>query len=199
MSGAGLAAQRLAIEVEVRRRDWELLDVVEDAGFSGRDLRRPGIQAVLGALASGEAAALVVAKVDRLSRSMLDFASLMDRSSRQGWVLVALDLGVDTSSPTGEAMANMVGVFAQLERRLIAQRTREALAAKRAAGVRLGRPRSVPDAVVARIRAERASGATLRAIALGLDRDGEPTGQGGRRWHPGTIGAILQSMDNRDD
>ena len=112
-SGAGLAAQRVAIEAEASRRGWALLDVVEDAGFSGRDLRRPGIKAVLEALRSGRAAALIVAKVDRLSRSMVDFTALMDRSSREGWALVALDLGVDTSTPSGEAMVNVMATFSQ--------------------------------------------------------------------------------------
>jgi DNA invertase Pin-like site-specific DNA recombinase len=68
-------------------------------------------------------------------------------------------------------MANMVATFAQLERRLISQRTKEALAMKKAAGVRLGRPPTVPKAVVRRIQRQRARGDTLRPIADGLNRD----------------------------
>ena len=79
----------------------------------------------------------MVAKLDRLSRSMLDFAALMNAAQKQGWALVALDLGVDTSTPYGEMMANVLATFAQFERRLISQRTKEALAQKRAAGVQL--------------------------------------------------------------
>jgi DNA invertase Pin-like site-specific DNA recombinase len=73
----------------------------------------------------------VVAKLDRLSRSMIDFTGLMAKAQRQGWALVALDCAVDTSTATGEAMANMLATFAQFERRLIGQRTREALAVGR--------------------------------------------------------------------
>ncbi len=193
-SGTGLTAQRAAIEVETVRRGWTLLATVEDAGFSGRTLRRPGIASVLTALASGQATALVVAKLDRLSRSMLDFAALMERSSKEGWSIVALDLGVDTTTPAGEAMANVMATFAQFERRLIAERTREALAAKRARGVTLGRPVVLSDAIADRIATERAAGRSLRQIASALESEGVPRVHGGDRWHPSTIRAVLQRV-----
>src|SRR6266567_961706 len=112
-----------------------------------------------------EAGALVVAKLDRLSHSMLDFTALMAKASRQGWALVALDCAVDTTTPAGEAMANVLATFAQFERRLIGQRTREALAIKRTEGVRLGRPPVLPQKVRTRIHAERAEQRSLAAIA----------------------------------
>src|SRR6516165_9307386 len=102
MSGAGLQAQRAAIAREARRRGWELVETIEDRGYSAKDLRRPGVQEALRALEAGEAKALVVAKLDRLSRSMLDFASLMATAQKQHWALVALDVAVDTSTPAGE-------------------------------------------------------------------------------------------------
>jgi DNA invertase Pin-like site-specific DNA recombinase len=122
-SGAGLEAQRTAVLSEIERRGWNLLEVIEDAGFSGSNLKRPGIKRALEVLKTRSADALVVAKLDRLSRSMIDFADLMQRSTNEGWALVALDLGVDTSSPAGEAMANVLATFAQFERRLIGERT----------------------------------------------------------------------------
>jgi DNA invertase Pin-like site-specific DNA recombinase len=146
-SGAGLEAQRQATVAECRRRGWQLVEVLEDAGYSAKDMRRPGVQQALRVLNAGEASALVVAKLDRLSRSMLDFTALTANAQKQSWALVALDCAVDTSTPAGEAMANMLATFAQFERRLISQRTREALAVKKAAGVRLGRPARVPQAV----------------------------------------------------
>jgi DNA invertase Pin-like site-specific DNA recombinase len=76
-------------------------------------------------------------------------------SRKQGWALVIPDLDLDTSTPMGEAMANMAGVFAQFERRMIGQRTREGLAVKCAQGIRLGRPRSVTDATSKQIRKRR--------------------------------------------
>src|SRR5450631_4374016 len=150
-SGAGLAAQRTAIEAECLHRGWHLVEVIEDAGYSAKDMKRPGVQIALETLRRGDAGALVCAKLDRLSRSMLDFTAVMATATREKWALVALDCAVDTTTPAGEAMANVLATFAQFERRLIGQRTREALAAKRASGVRLGRPVSLPVAVRERI------------------------------------------------
>jgi DNA invertase Pin-like site-specific DNA recombinase len=193
-SGAGLAAQRAAIEGECQRRGWRIIEVIEDAGYSAKDLRRPGVQAALEALGRGEADALVVAKLDRLSRSMIDFTRVMAKAQKQGWALVALDCAVDTTTPAGEAMANVLATFAQFERRLIGQRTREALAAKRAQGVRLGRPRQLPIRVVKRIGRARERGETLAAIADRLNHDGVPTAHGGARWYPSTVRAVLGSQ-----
>ena len=189
-SGAGLEAQRQAIIRECERRGWELVDTIEDRGYSARDLRRPGIQAALDALNDGSAEALVVSKLDRLSRSMLDFTALMARAQREGWALVALDCAVDTTTPAGEAMANVLATFAQFERRLIGQRTREALARKREQGVKLGRPRTLPARVVKRIKRERDAGHSYRAIADALNSDGVATAQGGRQWWPATVRAV---------
>jgi DNA invertase Pin-like site-specific DNA recombinase len=192
-SRAGLEAQRTAILAEAHRRGWDEAEVtfIEDAGFSGKNLDRPGIETALDALRHRKADTLVVSKLDRLSRSLVDFAGLMDRASREHWALIALDLNVDTSTPAGEAMAAMLATFAQFERRLIGERTKSALAVKKAAGVRLGRPRLIPAEIVARIVAERLSGATLRAIADGLNRDGIPTAMRGRQWWVATVQGVL--------
>src|SRR6059058_3829787 len=82
-SGAGLEAQRQAIVSECERRGWQLVDVIEDAGFSAKDLKRPGVQEALRVLQAGDASALVVAKLDRLSRSMLDFTRVMATAQKQ--------------------------------------------------------------------------------------------------------------------
>ncbi|MBA3877399.1 MAG: resolvase [Anaerolinea sp.] len=194
-SRLGLDAQRAAILADAHRRGWDRGEVtfVEDAGYSGKDLKRPGIEAALSLLGLREADALVVAKLDRLSRSLVDFAGLMDRARREQWALIALDLAVDMTTPSGEAMASMLALFSQFERRLVGERTRAALAAKRAKGVRLGRPRLIPDDVVRRIVEERASGATLRAIVDGLNADGVPTALGGRSWYVSTVQSVLRS------
>jgi DNA invertase Pin-like site-specific DNA recombinase len=194
-SGAGLAAQRAAIRRACEERGYELADLVEDKGFSAKSLERPGITRVLEQLEAGGAGGLVVAKLDRLSRSLLDFAGLMERARRQGWALVALDLGVDTSTPAGEMMANVLATFAQFERRMIGQRTKDALAQKRAAGVRLGRPRSLSDEVVQRIIEQRAGGLTLQSIADGLNDEGVPTAQGGALWRPSSVRVVLTSVE----
>lgn len=121
---------------------------------------------------------------------MLDFAGLMDRANREHWALVALDLGVDTSTPSGEVMAGVLALFAQFERRLIGQRTRDALAQKRLAGVRLGRPTSIPAAVSGQIVDWRAAGLTLRGIVERLGHEGVPT-VSGRGWQISTIQRVL--------
>lgn len=193
-SGAGLEAQRSAIRGECERRRWHLLELYEDTA-SGRAIAgRSGLRAALSALDGRVAAALVVAKLDRLSRSLLDFSALMEQSRRRGWALVALDLGVDTTTPSGEMMANVLAVFAQYERRLVGIRTREALAVKRLQGVRLGRPSVLSTSVVKRIHRERARGRSLAAIAARLDRDGVPTAHGGVRWYVSTIQGVLRSQ-----
>lgn len=196
-SGAGLSAQRASILAEAEHRGWHIVDIIEDAGYSAKDLRRPGIQRALEALKWDEADVLVVSKLDRLSRSLMDFTALMDRAQREGWGLVALDLGMDMGTPTGEAMANMMATFGQLERRLIGQRTKEALAQKRKAGVILGRTPTMAPEVRERIASERIAGRTLAAIAAGLNEDNVVTAQGGRQWYPSTVAAALRSASRK--
>lgn len=191
-SGLGLDAQRATINDECRRRGWELVEVFEDAGASGKSLAgRPALQEALNAVRSHRASALVVAKLDRLSRSLLDFAALMEDARTEGWALVILDLGVDTTTPSGEMIANVMATFAQFERRMIGQRTKDALAVKKRQGVKLGRPRSVGEDAIRRIRRERKAGKSLRKIADRLNEDGVPTGHGGAKWHASTVRAML--------
>lgn len=185
-SGLGLDAQRRTIAAEAERRGWEL-DWYADEGRSARDLNRPGLTAALRALRRHEAEALVVAKLDRLSRSVPDFAGLLADAARQRWAVVALDLGVDTTTPTGELVAGVMMQFAQWERRIIGQRTADAMAEARARGARFGRVRAIPEDVAARILAARHAGWTYAAIAADLDADEVPTPGGGARWHASTV------------
>ena len=194
-SGAGMAAQRTAIEDATRRRGWVLVAILEDAGVSGKSTKkRPALEAATALIEAGGADALVVAKLDRLSRSMLDFLTLMDRARKNNWAIVLLDVDFDMTTPTGELMANMLAAFAQFERKIIGQRTRDGLAQKRAQGVQLGRPRKTPDAVLRRVMREREAGASFGAIARGLNDDAIPTAQGGSRWYPSTVRALLSRV-----
>ena len=186
-SRTGLEAQRRAIAAACKRRGWQLLELVEDAGFSANERKRPGIEEALRVLESADAQALVAAKQIGLSRSLLDLASLVASAQKQGWALVALDCALATTTPAEEASATLLATFAPCERRSISQRTREALALKRSQGVRLGRPPTMSPYVIERIRRERAAGNSLAAIANGLNADRIPTAQGGRRWYPATI------------
>lgn len=194
-SGLGLRAQRSAIRAECNRRGLSLLVVHEDAGASAKTLDRPGMSAALDDLERGQGDVLMVAKLDRLTRSVHDATGLMDAAARAGWGLVALDINVDTTTPQGEVMANVMATFAQFERRLIGQRTRDALAAKKAQGVRLGRPRGMTDDVRQQIVASYLSGHGWTAIARELNAAEVPTAQGGSRWYPSTVRAVYASVE----
>lgn len=192
-SGLGVEAQRVAVSAEVGRRCWVEVAEKADLGASGKGMSgRAGLQDALAMLSSGEADALVVAKLDRLSRSLLDFANLMALAKKQGWNLIALDLGIDLTTPAGEFMAGVVASAAQWERRIIGQRTKDALAVRRAEGVRLGRPPSIDEVIVDRIVSESREGISMAEIARRLTAEGVPTARGGRSWYPSTIQAVLR-------
>lgn len=182
--GAGLDAQRSAVRAAAEARGLTLLAIHEDTG-SGARTDRPGLAAAMSDLTERRAGVLLVAKQDRLTRSLFHLADLLDRSAREGWALVALDTGTDTGTPNGRMVAGITGVIAEWERHRIGERTREALAERRAAGVRLGRPLTVTDDARRRVVELRAAGLSWRALADALDAEGWPTGQGGR-WHPTT-------------
>ncbi len=192
-NGYGMAAQHDAIEAECSRRGWRLLRIEEDAASGKTTKKRSGLARAIATCERGEASALVAAKADRLSRSVIDFANLLQQAQKGGWNLCVLDLGIDLATPMGEAMANMAMVFAQLERRLIGQRTIAGLSVARARGVRLGRPRSLRAQTVRRILRDRSAGLSLRAIADGLNARAVPTAQNGARWYASTVAAVLRS------
>lgn len=189
-NGASLDAQRATLTAEARRRGWAV-EVVADEGLSAKSLNRPGLLSALVRLDAGEADYLLAVRLDRISRSVADFAGLLDRSARKGWGLVMLSPNLDTTDAAGRFTANVLASAAQYERELIAARTREGMAQRKAEGVKLGRPRTMPPAVVARIATERAAGRSLQAIADGLTADGVPTAQGGARWYASTVKGVL--------
>jgi DNA invertase Pin-like site-specific DNA recombinase len=196
LSGLGLAAQEEAIRRECERRGLSVIAVQTDAGVSGKSLLRPALTAALEALDAGQGSILMVAKLDRLTRSVHDATGLMAAAERGDWGLVALDAPVDTTTPQGAALAQVLAVFAELERRLIGERTRAALAVRRSQGVRLGRPRNLPQSVVTRIVEARRNGVTLKAIAADLNSEGVPTAQGGRCWYPATVRHVALAAED---
>ncbi len=190
-SGLGLDAQRTAIQAECDRRGWTLVAMIEDAGVSGKTMTRPGMVRALEALARGDAGGMIVAKLDRATRSTIDAARLLALSEREGWKLVALDLGLDPTTPAGELVATIMAAVAQWERRAIGVRTREALAVKRAQGVRLGRPTVLAADVAARLVSAHKAGAGWSEIARKLNSEGIATAHGGSQWHPSTVRAVV--------
>lgn len=166
-----------------------------DDGYSGAKANRPALQDALQGLRDGTYETLVSAKLDRLSRSVVHLGSLLEQAEAEGWSLVLLDFDVDTSKPTGRLVAHVLAAVAEFERQRIRERTREALAQVKAQGTRLGRPRQLPDDVVARVEASREDGWTLARIAEDLNDDEVPTAQGGRQWWPSTVAGVLKSIE----
>jgi DNA invertase Pin-like site-specific DNA recombinase len=191
--GASLPAQRAALTADAERRGWDI-EIVADEGLSGKNLNRPALQAALQRLDAGEADILLAVRLDRVSRSVADFAGLLDRSIKRRWALVLQSPNIDTSDPAGEFTANVLASAAQYERRLISVRTREGMAQRKLEGVRMGRPRSLPDDVLGRISTARAAGLSFGKIADSLNADGVPTAQGGVRWYPATVSGIIKSL-----
>jgi DNA invertase Pin-like site-specific DNA recombinase len=190
-NGHGLDAQRDAISAVCAARGWRLLDVHEDVAGGGTTNGRHGLADALARLERGEAGGLVVAKLDRLSRSVIDAAQTIDLFRRRGWNLVILDLGLDLSSPMGEMAANMAAVFAQFERRVIGERTKAALAAKRARGEKLGGLPQIAAIVEHKVLSLRERGLSMAAIADELNASGVPTVKDGARWHASTVQRVL--------
>lgn len=193
-SRAGLESQEATIRAEVAHRGWELLEIRSDVA-SGKSLRhRPELGRTLRDLQAGNADALVVAKLDRLSRSVLDFAGVMETAQEQQWSLVVLDLGVDTTSTNGKLIAHIMIALAQWERELIGDRTRAALRAVRARGTQLGRRSGVDDQTIRLIRVLRNSGTSWQRIADTLSNEGVATAQGGQ-WHAATVRKLYMSSN----
>jgi DNA invertase Pin-like site-specific DNA recombinase len=211
-SGLGLDAQRAAIEAEAARRNWHVTWYVDEAA-SGKSLDRPELAKALAALRTGKIVtpralnkvakpqgfskpqALVVAKLDRLSRSLVDFAHVLEQARKQQWALVALDLGVDTTTPAGELVANVMAAVAQWERRVIGQRTSDALRARQANGLPVGRPRSVSDDCLDQLVALRDSGLPFAAIARQLNDSEIPTATGNGNWTGWTVARMLNNHE----
>jgi DNA invertase Pin-like site-specific DNA recombinase len=189
-SGLGLDAQRADLQRAGDYQDWEIAELVCDEGISGKDLNRPGLKHALELIATGQADGLAVAKLDRLSRSVIDAGMLAEWFEDAGARLVALDLNIDTSTPSGLMVLHVLSAVAEWERLTIAARTRDGLAALRAKGMPTGRP-AVADipALADRIGLMRAQGLTLQAIADALNAESIPTIRGGTHWRVSSVQA----------
>lgn len=193
-SGLSLEAQAATLRGEATRREWLVVAELVDEGSGKRGSIRPNFLEARRMLRDGEADVLLATRLDRMSRSVVDFASLMAAAQDEGWQIVALDLGLDTSTTTGRMVAHILAAVAEAEREVIGQRTSAALLAKRARGEHVGRRSALSSATRRRIVSERAAGHTLARIAAELNADHVPTGQGGGRWHPSSVRAVLSSQ-----
>lgn len=192
--GASLEAQVNVLTQVAEARGWKVQVIREQASGKSMTVKaRPLLNEALVALGTAKAQYLLAVRIDRISRNVEDFSRLMTIARKQGWAMVLSEMDLDTTTSQGEFMANVQISVAQYERRLIGDRTKEGLALRKSQGVQLGRRATLPVEVVRRIKQERSDGATLTAIADGLQADKVPTAQGGVKWYPATIKKVLTS------
>ena len=203
-SGAGIAAQKRKIVALAELHGLDL-EIREDV-VSAKTLARPALAVILDEIRGGaDVGALVVAKLDRLTRSVRDLEALIELLEAKGVRLISASESIDTGSAAGRMVLRMLGTIAQWEREIIAERTSEALAARRAAGRRAG---NVPfgfsadddgrlvgndneRALVAEARDRKSQGQSLRAIAAALNAAGHRTRAGGEWSHVGVRTSLL--------
>lgn len=197
----GLAAQLEALEAVADQRGWTY-ERVTDEGVSGSVPAedRPELGPALDTLGPDDV--LAVAKLDRLSRSVLDFAAILKRAEEGGWSIVVLDLGVDMTRPNGKLIAHVLIAMAEWERETISTRIREGLAQS---NKRLGRkpglppvkktkPAPIPPEVAAVVWDASAEGLSPRAIAERLNSYGLASPRG-KRWHRESVRRLLARID----
>jgi DNA invertase Pin-like site-specific DNA recombinase len=162
--------QRRELQAAAKRHGWNVVAVFEDAGVSGAKSRkeRPGLDALLRGVARKEFDLVAAWSVDRLGRSLQDLLGTLGELHAKGVDLYLHQQGLDTTTPAGKAMFQMMGVFAEFERAIIRERVVSGLERARSEGVRLGRPRAVEKDGERAIRAARKRGDSFRKIAMDL-------------------------------
>jgi DNA invertase Pin-like site-specific DNA recombinase len=174
------------------------VEIVADEGKSGGKVsNRPGLRSALDRLDRGDAAALFALDLDRLSRSVADFARILDRATRKGWAVVVLGMGaVDTTTPEGRLVAHMLAAAAQYEREMISKRVVRQHEQRRASGIVWGRDMGARSQIPADVHLEIAdrhvAGESLRAIAADLNARSVPTTRGGA-WYASSVRHALSS------
>lgn len=212
-ASSSIERQRLACLRLAESRGWDVVLVEEDVDVSAskRRLDRPGLDRVRAAYGSLDV--VIYWKTDRLARSLLDFANLMEEAERHDVALVSATEPLDLSSPMGRAMGQVVAIFAELEARTMGLRQVSTIAHLRETGRSTGGLlpywlRRVPNpdgpgyvddhdperAPVVLEAVERAlAGESLLAIARDFTARGLPTIRGGRAWSPDTLGGLLRN------
>ena len=209
--GHSLGAQRAKIIAYASLYDLDVVEIVEDDGFSAKTLNRPGMQKVLAALGAGIIEAVVVVKLDRLTRSIADWQLLIEQyfSEKGGKQLLSVTDSIDTRTAAGRLVLNVLLSVAQWEREAIGERTRDALQHKIRKGERVGKVRYGytldPDGktlipsedeqfVIELIKVARARGDSYRQIAQTLNDRGIPSKSGGT-WGHTAVERILSRPD----
>jgi site-specific DNA recombinase len=136
--GVSLEAQTEKIRAMTLVHGAEIADIIVEAGESAQSLNRPGLQRLLALVDAGEVQTVIVAKLDRLARSVKDLCELLERFERRGVALVSVAESLDTGSAAGRLVLNIMTAVSQWEREAIGERTRDALSHKRSRGERVG-------------------------------------------------------------
>lgn len=196
--GASLTGQESTLARIAEERGLRTV-VISDPGISAKNMDRPGIKRALQMLAKGEAQYLFAVAIDRISRSVADFSTLMELARRQGWGFVLPGQDLDTTTSAGELMAHVQVSFAHYERRRIGERTAMGMAQRKREGVHIGRRRALSDDVARRIFDMRDEGQTVAAIARTLTDEKIPTATGKTKWYSSTVLRVLDSVSGRPD
>jgi DNA invertase Pin-like site-specific DNA recombinase len=184
--GVSLAMQERRVMGYCMAKDWELGEVVRDEGRSAKDLNRPGVQRLFEMVDQRAIEAIVIYKLDRLTRSVGDLNHLIGALQKRGVKLVSIDESLDPTTACGELMMNLLISVSQWERRVIGERTKAAMQHLKAQGRVIGRAGFDNPTTLARITEERAQGRSYQEIADGLTRDNVPSGRGGQ-WTAMTV------------
>jgi DNA invertase Pin-like site-specific DNA recombinase len=157
------------LKVVAERHGWRIVETFDDNGISGAKGRdqRPAMRRLMEGIGRRDFDMVAAWSVDRLGRSLQDLVGFLGEMHAKGVDLYLHRQGLDTSTPAGRAMFQMLGVFAEFERAMIQERVRAGLARARAQGKRLGRPKVSPK-VEAAVRTARARGKGIRKIAREL-------------------------------
>jgi DNA invertase Pin-like site-specific DNA recombinase len=140
------------LRAEAPRRKWRIVGVYEDEGVSGSKDRRPGLDRLVADVQAGKLDLVVVVKLDRLGRSLQHLLKLIAIFEDHDVGFVSLnDAGIDTTSPTGRLLLQILGSFAEYELAILKERTRAGLRLARKKGKTLGRPRVELDLRAARV------------------------------------------------
>ncbi len=213
-AGVSLEAQEEKIRGYCKVNEWNCLEVIRDEGHSARDLKRPGLKHILDELPLKRRRfdGIVVAKLDRLTRSVRDLVRLTELTDKHKVNLVSIQESVDTGTATGQLFRNIVTAISEWERGIIGERTRDALDYKRRNGQRIGAipygftitkdgktlvPVPEEMKVLKRIQKERDSGTAFWLIADSLNADLIPSKSGGT-WWAATVRSVLETARRRE-
>lgn len=209
-SGLSLSHQRNKITAYAKAMDIQLIEIIEDSGKSAKNLNRPGIQKALDGIKNNLANALIVLKLDRLTRSVKDLGSLVEIFDKTAAALISVQDSINTLTAGGRLVLNVLGSIAQWEREEIGERTAAALAVKKERGEKTGGLvpfgydvtkegkliiNAMEQAALKIIEKLHMKNTSLRAIGTRLEELGYEPKAGGK-WHPQVIKQIIFQKKN---